>query len=70
MKRQQTDIDSFRKEEGLAIPIETDYTQIGGLSNEIVMRLNAARPETIGAMMRLRGITPAAVTAVIAYLKK
>ncbi len=70
LSRQQTDIEAFRKDEGLAIPIETDYTQIGGLSNEIVMRLNAARPETIGAMMRLRGITPAAVTAVIAYLKK
>lgn len=70
LSRQQTDIEAFRKDEGLSIPFDTDYTQIGGLSNEIVMRLTAARPETIGAMMRLRGITPAAVTAVIAYLKK
>ena len=47
-----------------------DYSLIGGLSNEVVGRLNKTRPETIGAMMRMIGITPAAVTAVIAYLKK
>lgn len=70
LTRQQLDIDAFRKDEGLHIPEKIDYSLIGGLSNEMVGRLNHARPETIGAMMRLRGITPAAVTAVIAYLKK
>lgn len=68
--RQQLDIDAFRKDEGLRIPENTDYSLIGGLSNEIVGRLNKTRPETIGSMMRMTGVTPASVTAVIAYLKK
>ncbi len=68
--RQRTDIEAFRKDEALRIPFETDYRHIGGLSNEVIGRLTKTRPETIGAMMRMTGITPAAVTAVIAYLKK
>lgn len=68
--RQKLDIDSFRKDEALKIPDTVDYTLIGGLSNEIVSRLQKTKPATIGAMMRMIGITPAAVTAVIAYLKK
>ncbi len=70
LTRQQLDIDAFRKDEALRIPEKIDYTLIGGLSNEIVGRLNKTRPETIGAMMRMTGMTPAAVTAVIAHLKK
>ncbi len=70
LTRQQLDIDAFRKDEALRIPEKIDYTLIGGLSNEIVGRLNKTRPETIGSMMRMIGMTPAAVTAVIAYLKK
>ena len=46
-----------------------DYKKVGGLSNEIVERLEQTRPATIGAMSRMRGITPASVTAVIGYLK-
>lgn len=70
LTRQQLDIDAFRKDEALRIPDNMDYSLIGGLSNEIVGRLNKIRPETIGSMMRMMGITPASVTAVIAYLKK
>ncbi len=70
LARQQTDIDSFRKDEALRIPDDINYKHIGGLSNEIIGRLDKTRPETIGAMMRMTGITPASVTAVIAYLKK
>ncbi len=68
--RQRVDIEAFRKDEALRIPFETDYRHIGGLSNEVIGRLTKTRPETIGAMMRMTGITPAAVTAVIAFLKK
>lgn len=69
LTRQQMDIDAFRKEEALKIPQTTDYKKIGGLSAEIVGRLERTRPATIGAMMRMTGITPAAVTAVLGYLK-
>lgn len=70
LARQQLDIEAFRKDEALKIPADTDYTEIGGLSNEIVGRLNRTKPATIGAMMRMTGMTPAAATAVIGYLKR
>ena len=70
LARQQLDIDAFRKDEALKIPADIDFNQIGGLSNEIVERLNATKPATVGAMMRMTGITPAATTAVIGYLKR
>ena len=70
LARQQADIESFRKDEALKIPLDTDYAKIGGLSAEIVERLKEVRPLTVGAMMRMVGVTPAAVTAVIGYLKR
>lgn len=70
LSRQRLDIEAFKKDEGLKIPLTTVYEEIGGLSAEIVERLNQMRPATIGAMTRMIGITPAAVTAVIGHLKK
>ena len=70
LARQQLDIDAFRKDEALKIPVDTDFSKIGGLSNEIIERLTETRPATIGAMMRMTGMTPAAATAVIGYLKR
>lgn len=70
LARQSSDIDAFRKDEALKIPFDTDYRQIGGLSAEIIERLIKTKPATIGAMMRMTGITPAATTAVIGYLKR
>ena len=69
LARQAQDILAFKKEEALQIPEDFDYALVGGLSNEIVERLTRERPATIGAMTRMRGITPASVTAVIGYLK-
>ncbi len=69
LARQSLDILAFKKEEALLIPEDFDYRKVGGLSNEIVERLEQTRPATIGAMSRMRGITPASVTAVIGYLK-
>lgn len=70
LARQMLDIEAFRKDEALKIPPETDFQKIGGLSSEIVERLKQTRPATIGALMRMTGITPAATTAIIGYLKK
>lgn len=69
LNRQEADIDAFKRDESLKIPEDIDYSKIGGLSIEMQMRLNKARPETIGVAMRLPAITPAAVTAVIGYIK-
>ena len=70
LARQQSDIEAFRKDEALKIPADTDFSKIGGLSNEIVERLRQTQPATVGAMMRMTGMTPAAATAVIGYLKR
>ena len=69
LARQAQDIVAFKKEEALQIPEDFDYARVGGLSNEIVERLQQTRPATIGAMTRMRGITPASVTAIIGHLK-
>ena len=70
LTRQRADIDAFRKDEALKIPADTDFKKIGGLSSEIIERLGQTRPATVRAMMRLTGMTPAAATAVIGYLKR
>ncbi len=69
LQRQESDIAAFRKDEAMKIPADVDYKKIGGLSNEVVMRLNKVRPETLGAASRISGVTPAAVTAVLGYVK-
>lgn len=69
LKRQEADIAAFRKDEALKIPEDIDYKKIGGLSNEVVMRFERVRPATLGAASRISGITPAAVTAVLGYVK-
>lgn len=69
MKRQQIDIDIFKKDEKIKIPADIDYKKIGGLSREVVAKLEKVRPLTIGEATRISGITPAAIIAVLGYLK-
>ncbi|MDX1581681.1 MAG: FAD-dependent oxidoreductase, partial [Alphaproteobacteria bacterium] len=69
MDRQEADILAFRKDESLKLPADLDYGAISGLSNEVRDRLEKARPHTLGAASRLPGVTPAAITAVLGYLK-
>ena len=68
--RQEADITAFRKDENLALPDDLDYGAIGSLSTEIRNKLNAARPTTIGAASRISGVTPAALTALLRYVRK
>ncbi|MBP5616041.1 MAG: tRNA uridine-5-carboxymethylaminomethyl(34) synthesis enzyme MnmG [Alphaproteobacteria bacterium] len=70
IKRQQADIEVFKKDENLKIRDDIDYTKIGGLSREIVAKLTKVRPSTIGEASRIPGMTPAAIVAVLGYLKK
>ena len=69
MKRQQIDIDIFKKDEKIKIPADIDYKKIGGLSREVVAKLEKVRPLTVGEATRISGITPAAIIAVLGYLK-
>jgi len=69
-KRQQAEIDSFRKDENLMLPKSIDFKKIGGLSNEVVQKLEMVKPETLGAASRIPGVTPAAVIALMRFVKK
>ena len=70
VQRQQADIDVLRRDDALMIPSDTDYADIGGLSAESIDILSRHKPETIGQATRLPGLTPAAVVAVIRYLRR
>ena len=68
--RQLDEIAKKKRHEDTLIPMEFDFTQISGLSNEVVAKLSDARPETIGKASRISGITPAAISLLLVYLKK
>ena len=68
--RQLDEIAKKKRNENTLIPIEFDYTQLSGLSNEVVAKLQDARPETLGKASRISGITPAAISLLLVYLKK
>jgi tRNA uridine 5-carboxymethylaminomethyl modification enzyme len=70
LERQQADILTLRKDESLEIPATLDYDAIGGLSNEVRSKLKQARPATLAAASRIPGITPAALTALLGYVKR
>ena len=70
LDRQDSDIRAYRREEGLALPAAIDYGAIGSLSAEVRQKLAAARPATLGAAARISGVTPAAVAAVLAHLRR
>ena len=70
LERQREDIIDFKKEEELTLPKNIDYTTIGSLSNEVVEKLILVRPPTLGAASRISGVTPAAIIALLRYVKK
>jgi tRNA uridine 5-carboxymethylaminomethyl modification enzyme len=70
LSRQQTDINSFRKDEGLTVPTDIDYETIPGLSNEVRLKLGRARPATLGQAARVDGMTPAALTTLLVHIKQ
>ncbi len=70
IKRQQADIEVFKKDENLHIKDNVDYSKIGGLSREMVAKLSKVKPSTIGEASRIPGVTPAAITAILGHLKK
>ncbi len=69
LKREYEDIAVFKKDENLKIREDLDYSKIGGLSTEMVQRFSTVRPKTIGEASRITGVTPAAVTALLGYIK-
>jgi tRNA uridine 5-carboxymethylaminomethyl modification enzyme len=70
MDRHDADVEAFRKDEALALPADLDYKAIGSLSNEIRMKLEQARPETLGAASRMPGMTPSAIVALLRHVQR
>ncbi len=69
LERQDADILAFRREEGLILPDSLDYAAICGLSTECRLKLAAVRPRTLGQAARVDGVTPAALTLVLAHVR-
>ncbi len=70
INRQQDEIAKHERNENSKLPLDFDYSQVKGLSNEVIVKLNQARPETVGQASRISGITPAAISLLLVYLKK
>lgn len=68
--RQQAEVARHEHNEQLRIPEDFDYAQVRGLSNEVRAKLIAHRPETVGQASRISGLTPAAISLLLVYLKK
>ena len=70
LERQRSDIEDFKKDEELKIPQPINYNSVGSLSNEIIEKLSNVNPSTIGAASRISGVTPAAIIAILRYIRK
>jgi tRNA uridine 5-carboxymethylaminomethyl modification enzyme len=70
VERQAAELALLRRNEAIALPSALDYRAVPGLSLEMVERLEAPRPETLGAAGRIRGITPAALSAILLLARK
>ncbi len=70
LDRQAADAAAFRRDEALSLPPELDYGAVGGLSNEVREKLTAIRPLTLGQAARIEGVTPGALTALLAHVRR
>ncbi|QSX30090.1 tRNA uridine-5-carboxymethylaminomethyl(34) synthesis enzyme MnmG [Shewanella cyperi] len=70
IQRQQDEIAKAERNENTGLPLELDYKEVPGLSNEVIAKLNAHKPETIGQASRISGVTPAAISILLVHLKK
>jgi tRNA uridine 5-carboxymethylaminomethyl modification enzyme len=70
LERQALDVEAFKRDEDLRLDPALDYASVGGLSNEVREKLAAARPVTLGQASRIEGVTPGALTALLAHVKR
>ncbi|HEX3858843.1 MAG TPA: tRNA uridine-5-carboxymethylaminomethyl(34) synthesis enzyme MnmG, partial [Pseudolabrys sp.] len=70
LSRQAADVESYRRDESFELPDEIDYAAMPGLSNEAKQKLMAHRPRTIGHAGKIDGMTPAALTLLVAHVKR
>jgi len=70
LNRQEFDVHAFRKDEGLLIPVDLDYQAISGLTTEVRHKFMDVKPQTLGQAARISGVTPAALTLLLAHVRK
>jgi tRNA uridine 5-carboxymethylaminomethyl modification enzyme len=70
LSRQAADIAAYRRDESFELPDDFDYAALSGLSNEMKQKLQAHRPRTIGHASRIDGVTPAALTLLVAHVRR
>lgn len=70
IQRQQDEIEKSLRHENTKLPVDLEYSDVKGLSNEVVLKLNNSKPETVGIASRISGITPAAISILLVHLKK
>ncbi|MEQ1820318.1 MAG: tRNA uridine-5-carboxymethylaminomethyl(34) synthesis enzyme MnmG [Terricaulis sp.] len=70
LERQALDVEAFKRDEDLRLSPDLDYAAVGGLSNEVREKLTNARPVTLGQASRIEGVTPGALTALLAHVKR
>ena len=70
LDRQAADVEAFRRDEALRLPADLDYAAVGGLSHEVREKLAAVRPLTLGQAARIEGVTPGALTALLAHVRR
>jgi tRNA uridine 5-carboxymethylaminomethyl modification enzyme len=69
LERQEAEVRQLRSNDAVRLPETLDFARIAGLSNEMVERLSSARPRTLGAAARIRGVTPAALSAILLHAR-
>ena len=70
LSRQAADVASYRRDESFTLPDDFDYAGLPGLSNEVKQKLQTHRPRTIGHASRIDGVTPAALTLLVAHIRR
>ncbi len=70
IERQKEDVEALRREESLELPKGIDYGAVGGLTNEVRAKLEQVRPATLGQAARIEGMTPGALTALLAFVRR
>ena len=70
IQRQQKDVDALRRDESQVIPKDFEYAQVDSLSNELKHKLTATRPQNLAQAGRIDGMTPAALTLLLAKLRQ
>jgi tRNA uridine 5-carboxymethylaminomethyl modification enzyme len=70
LSRQVADVEAYRRDEAVALADDFDYASLAGLSNEAKQKLSTHRPRTIGQAARIDGVTPAALTLLVAHVRR